>query len=168
MANLLLLIIVAAVAGLLVFLKANSGLVFLALCSGDVLVNFANKNMAYVNGHINSRLIPSHFTISQPSLEIAIILAPAVLVILLVRHTSGPTKWLLQIPPAIATGLLGALLVTPLLSLKIQNSVMKNNSWSLLEKNQIPVVAAGVLVSVLVVAFTSHSHRIPSKHSHKN
>lgn len=80
MPNLILIIIIAAVAVSLLAIKTNAALVFLALAAGNLLLQFANKNMAYVNGHIDTKILPHQFTVKQPSVELAVLLIPPVLV----------------------------------------------------------------------------------------
>jgi hypothetical protein len=163
MANIILLLIVAAVAALLLVLRTNALYVFFALCSGNVLVQFASKNMAYVNGHIHTNLLPHGYSVSKPSILLAILLIPPVLVVALAKHNNGPSKWPMQIFPAIATGILGILFVVPLLSNSLQNSITQNKFWSLFEQWQIPIVGLCVVVSVAILIASTYSHT-PKKH----
>lgn len=163
MADLFFLIVVAVIAFGLLILKTDAAIVLLALCSGSVLVEFANKNMAYVNGNLNKGLLPHHFTISGSGLEVAILLAPAVIVAILMRGNHGISRWPIQIFPAVATGILGLLLVVPLLSASMQNSITKNHYWSFIEQNQIAAVFICILVAVIVVVFDGLTHH-KSKH----
>ena len=165
MANLILIIVVAAIAVLLLAIKTNAALVFFALCAGSVLIEFANKNMAYVNGHLNNSLIPHRFVISQPSLELAILFAPPVVIAALVKHNQGISKWPLQIFPAVATGILAVLLAVPLLSSSLQHTMTNNKFWNLLEQNQIPIVALCVAASLVVIVMMSYSGHHSGHHS---
>ena len=166
MANLLLLIIIAAIAGLLLFLRTNSALVLLALCAGSVLVEFASKNMAYVNGQLQGSLLPNKFTVTGTGLEITILLVPPLVTAILLRNSQGLGKWPIQIFPAVATGILGLYLVVPLLSSSLQNSVTSNHYWKLVEQNQIPLIFACIIVGLALIIMES---RIPHKSkNHKN
>lgn len=164
MANIILLVIVAAVAALLLVLRTNAALVFFGLCAGNVLVQFANRNMAYVNGHLNTHLLPHGYVVSQPSVQIAILLAPAVLIAALAKHDNGPSKWPVQVFPAVATGILGILFIAPLLSTSLQNSITNNKVWSLLEQYQIPAVGLCVAVSVVLLIFGTYTTHGSKKH----
>jgi len=164
MANLVLIIIVAAVAAILLLIKTNSALVFLALCSGDVLVQFADKNMAYINGKLNSGLLPRHFLVSRPVEELVILLLPALLVAALAKHDQSLVKWPIQIFPALATGLVGVLVVVPLLSHSLQSSITANHFWSVLEQFQVPIVGVSVLICLAVVILNSHKHSFGKRH----
>ena len=166
MPNLILIIIIAAVAVSLLAIRTNAALVFLALVAGNVILQFANKNMAYVNGHIDTKILPHQFTITKPSVELAVLLIPPVLVAALLKHNQGITKWPMQVFPAVATGVVGVLLVVPLLSQSLQNSITQNKLWSLLEQYQIPLVTLGVAISLVVIVFESYSSHHSSKHHH--
>ena len=168
MVNVLLPLIIAAIALALLALKSNAIYVFFALCAGNTLVQFANRNMAYVNGHLNNQLSPHGFTISKPSIEIVILLLPPVLVTALAKHNNGPAKWPLQTFPAIATGILTVLFVVPLLPLSTQHSITQNKIWSLLEQNQVPVVAICVLATTILLIITTYSHGHASKKHQKH
>jgi hypothetical protein len=164
MANLVLLIVIVIVAATLLLLKTNAAAVFFSLCSGDVLVQFANKNMAYLNGKLDTNLLPKHFTVTQTSTLMVILLAPPILVALLLKGSSGMSKWPIQIFPAIATGIMGSLLVVPLLSLSTQTNVTNNKVWTYLEQYQVPVVGLCVLVSIVAIAITVRHHASKSHH----
>lgn len=166
MANLFPLIIVAAVAGFLLILKTNSALVLLALCAGSVLVEFASKNMAYVNGQIKGSLLPNKFTVTGTGLELIILLVPPIVTAILLKKSQGVGRWPIQIFPAVATGILGLYLVVPLLSSKLQDSVTSNHYWRLVEQNQIPLIFACIIIGLVLIIMDS---RIPQKsRSHKN
>jgi hypothetical protein len=167
MSNFLVLIIVAVVAVVLLAIRTNAALVLFALTGGAVILQFANKNIAYVNGHIEKSLVPSQFAISTPSIELAILLVPPIIAAALIKHNQGPAKWPLQVAPAIATGILGVLLVTPLLSSSLQHSITQGKFWSLSQQYQIPVVAICVLSALVVVILSSYSGHGSSKHHHK-
>lgn len=160
----MLLIIVAAIATLLLVLRTNAVMVFFALCAGNVLVQFANRNMAYVNGHLNTHLLPHGYVISQPSIQIAILLVPAILVIALAKHNNGPSKWPIQIFPAVATGILAILFVVPLLSSSLQSTIIQNKFWNLLEQYQIPIVSLCIAVSLVLLIFSTYNTHSPKKH----
>ncbi|HUD06305.1 MAG TPA: hypothetical protein VMR34_00295 [Candidatus Saccharimonadales bacterium] len=162
MANLTLLIVVAAVAVILLILRTNAAMVFFGLCGGSVLVEFANKNMAYVDGHLNSKLLPHNFSVNSSGFEIGLLLAPAIIIAVLLRKSHGPSKMPLEVLPAIATGILGSLLIVPLLSTSAQNHITDNKLWSLLEQYQIPLIGVSVLVCLVVVILegkTSHKSK---------
>jgi hypothetical protein len=151
---------------ILLILRTNAGLVFIALAAGNTLLEFASNNLSYINTKLQSNTATSRFNVSQTSLEIVILLLPAVIIILLTKHDQGKRKWPIQIFPALATGLLGSLLIIPLLSASAQNSVANSSFWNLAQKYQTPIVAVGLLVSLIVVVVSSHSSHF--KHHSKS
>ena len=146
--------------------KTNAGLVFLSLCAGNTLLQFADRNLSYINTKLETNNITSKFIVSNSLLRIIIVLLPVVIILIFSKHYRGFSKWLTQLLPAVATGILGCLIVIPLLSASAQNTIANNPVWSLLQKYQIPVVAVGLLVSIIDVVYNSHSGH--QKHSHKS
>jgi len=167
MANILLIIIVAVIAIVLLAIRTNALYVFFALCGGNALLQFANKNMAYVNGHLNTHLLPHGYTVSKPTVQLVILLVPPILVAALAKHNNGPTKWPIQIFPAVATGILGVLFVLPLLSLSMQISITQNKFWNLLEQYQVPIVGLCIVVSIMLLILSTYSHGSHSSHGGK-
>jgi FtsH-binding integral membrane protein len=157
-------VVVLTVAALLLS-KTNAGLVFLALCAGNTLLQFADKNVTYINSKLQSNYLTSKFIVSDSLLRVIIVLAPVVIILVLSKHYHGKSKRFAQIIPAIATGILGCLIIIPLLSASAQNSVASNSAWSLIQKYQIPIVAVGLLIAVVDVVQGSHSGH--SKHHGK-
>ena len=146
--------------------KTNAGLVFLSLCAGNTLLQFADKNLSYINTKLETNNIASRFIISDNLLRIIIVLLQVVIILIFSKHYRGFSRWLVQLLPSLATGILGCLIIIPLLSGSAQNSIASNPVWSLIQKYQIPIVALGLLVSIIDVVYNSHSGR--SKHHHSS
>jgi hypothetical protein len=163
MANLILLIIVAVIAAVLLILRTNAILVFFALCAGNTLVLFASKNIAYVSGRINSHLLPHQYTVTKPALLAAMIIGPPVLVAAFAKHNNGPAKWPMQIFPAIATGVLGLLFITPYFNTSIQSDITKNQFWMQLQNYQVPIVVLCVATSTVLLILSTYSQHSPKK-----
>lgn len=150
----------------LLFSRTNAGLVFLSLCAGNTLLQFADKNLSYINTKLEENNLTSRFIVSHSLLRIIIVLIPVVVILVFSKHYHGKSKWLMQLFPAIATGILGCLIIIPLLSATAQNSIASNTIWSLIQKYQIPIVAIGLLVAIVDVVQSSHSGH--SKHRGKS
>ena len=151
---------------ILLISKTNAGLVFLSLCAGNTLLQFADKNLSYINTKLEENNLTSRFIVSQGLLRIIIVLVPVVAIVIFTKHYHGRSKWLMQLFPAIATGMLGCLIIIPLLSASAQNSIATSGTWSLIQKYQIPIVAIGLLIAVFDVIYSSHSGR--PKHYNKS
>jgi hypothetical protein len=166
MTELILFGVAIATVVVLLLSKTNSGLVFLALCAGNTLLQFADKNLSYINTKLESNNITSRFIVSHSLLRIIIVLLPVVIVLIFSKHYRGMGRWMVQFLPALATGILGCLIIIPLLSGSAQNSIAGNYIWSLIQKYQIPIVAIGLLISIIDVVNNSHQNH--SKHANKS
>ncbi len=158
-------VIIATVAVLLLT-KTNAGLVFLSLCAGNTLLQFADRNLSYINTKLQQNNLTSRFIVSHWLLKVIIVLVPVVIVLVLSKHYRSRSKWLIQILPAVATGVLGCLIIIPLLSASAQNSIASSSTWSLIQKYQIPIVALGLLIALADVIHSSRSGR--PKHYNKS
>ena len=47
----------------LLFSKTNAGLVFLSLCAGNTLLQFADKNLSYINTKLEENNLTSKFIV---------------------------------------------------------------------------------------------------------
>jgi FtsH-binding integral membrane protein len=130
------------------------------------LLQFADKNLSYINTKLEANNLTSRFIVSHSLVRIIIVLLPVVIVLIFSKHYRGMSRWLMQFLPAIATGVLGCLIIIPLLSESAQGSIASNPVWSLIQKYQIPVVAVGLLISIIDVVHNSHQSH--SKHGHKS
>lgn len=157
-------VVILTVSILLLF-KTNAGLVFLALCAGNTLLQFSNKNVTYINAKLQNNYLTSKFIVSDSLLRVIIVLAPVVLILLLAKRYHGKGKRFIQLLPALFTGILGCLIIIPLLSASAQGSIANNPIWSLIQKYQIPIVAAGLLIAIADVVHNSHTGH--SKHHSK-
>lgn len=166
MTEVILFCVAIATVVVLLLSKTNAGLVFLALCAGNTLLQFADKNLSYINTKLESNNLTSKFIVSHSLVRIIIVLLPVVIILVFSKHYHGMSRWLMQFLPAIATGILGCLIIIPLLSGSAQNSIASNPVWSLIQKYQIPVVAVGLLISIIDVVHNSHQSH--SKHGHKS
>ncbi|HUY53172.1 MAG TPA: hypothetical protein VMV24_01190 [Candidatus Dormibacteraeota bacterium] len=158
-------VIIATVAVLLAT-KTNAGLVFLSLCAGNTLLQFADRNISYINTKLQQNYLTSRFIVSHGLLKVVIVLVPVAIILIFSKHYRSRSKWLTQILPSTAAGVLGCLIIIPLLSASAQNSIASNPTWSLIQKYQIPIVAIGLLIALVDVVHNSHSGR--PKHYNKS
>lgn len=164
MANLFFVIVVAVIAIILLVIRTNASIVFLALCAGSVLDEFATKNIANINGKLDNTVLPKYFTLRQTSVELAILLIPPILVAIIMKHGKGGHKFGFQIIPAIATGLVGLLLALPYLSYSFQKSLTKGQAWTLIEQYQVLIVAVSIVAVLIMVVMSSYLRISSSKH----
>lgn len=128
-----------------VLLRINAVMVFLSLCLGEVMVR-------YVAGNANSMLTwmaPNLSPLSASLTQIGILLLPVVLTsVFMIFSVRGRLRVLLNILPATGVGLLGVLLVVPLLPPGLKFAIQGETLWYQLTKAQALIVGASALVSL--------------------
>ncbi|MDB5164966.1 MAG: hypothetical protein JWL89_592, partial [Candidatus Saccharibacteria bacterium] len=108
--------IIAVPVIILMVLRINATLVFLSLCLGNVLVQFvapdANSFMTLFSAHV-----PQGVDNGSSTVKVILLLLPAVLTaIFMIRTIRGNGRLILNLLPSVGVGLLGGLLIVPLLS----------------------------------------------------
>ena len=149
-------ITLALIAGLpvviLMVLRINAALVFMSLCLGNVLVQFvaSDANSFFDLFTLKAKQDPIHP--GGDSVKIVLLLFPTVLTsIFMIRTVSGKSKLALNLLPAIGVGLLGALLIVPLLPPGLSHSIMQSNLWTQAIKAQVLIVGSSALVCLFVL-----------------
>src|SRR5579872_6707721 len=90
----------------LTLLRVNAAMVFLSLCLGSVLVMFIGSNaISFVN-----TFFPHASSLSENTIEIGLLLLPAVLTTIFMFHSVRKMKLILNVLPALTVGLLLVLL----------------------------------------------------------
>lgn len=145
-------VIVLAPIVLLMLLRVNAALVFLSLCLGDVLVQFtANDARSFLTTFSGSHTITS-VTTSNSNVKIALLLLPAALTtVFMIRTIHGGSRLLLNILPAAGVGLLGSLLVVPLLPPGTAHGIIDSSLWHQAQDAQVLIVGASALVCLMVL-----------------
>ncbi len=144
--------IVLAPVVLLMVLRVNAALVFLSLCLGDVLVQFvANDTSEFLTLHA-SQVPQQAASAGSETVKIVLLLLPVVLTtIFMIRTIHGTGRLLLNLLPAAGVGLLGGLLVVPLLPAGLSHSIVDSSLWSQVQRAQDLIVGASALVCLLVL-----------------
>ncbi|MEO8104864.1 MAG: hypothetical protein ABI602_00825 [Candidatus Saccharibacteria bacterium] len=149
-------IIVLVPVVVLMVLRVNAALVFLSLCLGVVLGQFVagdaysllslfgSRPAAAVTA--NSALTPSHNLAT-----IVLLLLPVLLTTIFMIHTVKGARLILNILPAAGVGLLGALLVVPLLSAGLSANIVASPLWTQASRAQDLIVGASALVCLFVL-----------------
>jgi hypothetical protein len=154
--------LVAAPVVLLFLLRVNAALVFLSLCLGNVLVQFAGDDAASIVGGASTS---SYATAS--TIRLALLVAPAVLTIIFMMGTVRDKKKYFNILPAIVTGVLLALLAVPLLSPGLSYGIRALDQWQQLTEMQSGVVAISTLVCLVFLWASRPKHdKHDKKHKH--
>jgi hypothetical protein len=166
MAPSLLLGLIVVVPILLIFLlKVNAAAVFMSLCVGEVLVLFLSNDAGTLSGVVS----PGSASISQASLKLALLLIPPILTLIFMYHgVKGSVMMTMNVIPAIAVGLVGALLAEPLLSESFQKTLNHSSLWHHLILYQGSVVACAAAVSLVFFLLQRQSRPRAKKRGHKH
>ncbi len=131
---------------LLMVLRVNATLVFLSLCLGDVLVQFVSGDAKDLFGLSNSSIT------SGSNLDLLLLLVPVALTtVFMIRTIRGTSRLLLNALPAAGVGLLGALLVVPLLPPGLSHNIVRSDLWAEVQRAQDLIVGASALICLLVL-----------------
>ncbi len=143
---------------LLTLLKTNATIAFLSLCAGYVLLRFSGEEVVLVASAVNKTYVATQ------SAQIAVMVLPAVLSALVMRGTVSGPKLVANMIPALALGLLAALLVVPMLPGGIQYNMTHTEAWEILDKAKSLVAGGGILLSLMTLWL---GHRRHEKHGKK-
>ncbi len=141
---------------LLMVLRVNAALVFLSLCLGDVLVQFvaddANSLLSLL-GSSRAAAVTATGAVA-PSNNIAaliLLLLPVLLTTIFMIHTVKGARLVLNVLPAAGVGLLGGLLVVPLLSAGLSANIVVSPLWVQATRAQTLIVGASALICLFVL-----------------
>jgi hypothetical protein len=126
-------------------LRINAALVFLSLCLGDVLVQFASSDAS-------STLTAVGIHFGAETVRLFLLAVPTVLTaVFMVRTVRGGTRLLINVFPATGVGFLGALLIVPLLPPGTTHNVTNSPLWSQVQAAQVLIVTTSTLMCLLVL-----------------
>lgn len=150
---------------LLMVLRINATLVFLSLCLGNVLVQFASKDMSNLLSVFSARA-PGQVAAANQNISLILLLLPTVLTSLfMIRTVRGNGKLALNLLPAMGVGVLGALLVVPLLPFGLRTDITTLSVWMQAQTVQGTVVGASATVCLLVLWMQRPKGGHDDKHS---
>lgn len=135
----------------LMALRINAALVFLSLCLGDVLVQFvapdANEFLQLFSAHV-----PKGVDTGNDNVKIFLLLLPVVLTaIFMIRTVRGRGRLALNLLPALGVGMLGGLLVVPLLPAGLSHNIVNSDLWNQAQKAQDLIVGVSALICLFVL-----------------
>lgn len=136
--------IVAVPAVLVTLLRVKAAYVFMSLCVGSVLSLFvgdAALDMAQT-------FMKSYSPTTEAIIQVGLLLAPVVLTIIFLTRSVSRSSWLINLLPAVLTGVVLLLLVVPFLSDATQSAIYATNVWSQLSQYQPIIVSVAVFMSL--------------------
>lgn len=136
---------------LLIVFRINATLVFLSLCLGNILVQFvapdANSFLQLFSAHV-----PKNLDTGNDTVKLILLLLPALLTsVFMIRTVNGKARMLLNVVPALGVGLLGALLVVPLLPPGLSHDIVHSSLWHQMQQAQNLIVGTTALACLLVL-----------------
>ena len=163
----MLMLSIAIVAGLILLplvlmlvLRAHGAIAFMSLCLGSVLVTYAAPDMTdFLTqfGGFSSLL-------TEQWIKLGLLVLPLLFVLIFTRKSISGSKQLLNFVPALATGLLLALLVIPLLPSGLQHGIEKYDAWQTLTNLRTAILLGGAFFSLMSLLMTSHFSKSEEKH----
>jgi hypothetical protein len=134
-------------------LRINAAIVFLSLCLGDVLVQFvAGDTNSFMTMFLATKShAVSSINTSSTTVKLVLLLFPVVLTAVIMIKTVKGAKLILNILPAAGVGLLGGLLVVPLLANGLSANIIKSSLWTQAQRSQDLIVGASALTCLLVL-----------------
>lgn len=145
---------------LLMVLRINAALVFLSLCLGDVLVQFVSDDAGSILGAIGIHL-------GSQSVKLLLLAIPVVLTTIFMVKTVQGSRLLLNILPAAGVGLVGALLVIPLLPPGTAENIINSSLWQQVRNAQDMIVGLSALLCLFALWLQrpkAGSHRSKKHH----
>jgi hypothetical protein len=133
-------------------LRVNAALVFLSLCLGDVLTQFVASDAQSLLNLLSSSHATPVINTTDSMIKLAILLIPVVLTTLfMIKTVRGHGKLALNVLPAAGVGMLGGLLVVPLLPTTLSLKIIDSSLWLQVQRAQDLIVGASALVCLLVL-----------------
>lgn len=147
---------------LIVVLKVNAAIAFLSLCLGSVLVTVASVDVTT----FVAALTPQKTPVITQWVNLGLLTIPFGLSIIFTRRSVHGNKQLTNFLPAVASGLLYAILVIPLLSRALQQHLKSQTAWQQLSNLETTILIAGATFSLLFLLITHRGHRKAAEEKH--
>jgi hypothetical protein len=145
-------LIVVIPAAVLMLLRINAALVFLSLCLGNVLVQFVASDASSWLTYFSSSHTTTVVTTTNGNIKIALLLLPALLTaIFMIRTVTDTPRLLLNLLPSVGVGLLGALLIVPLLEPKLSHDIIASSLWWNAQQAENVIVGLSAVVCLIVL-----------------
>lgn len=141
--------IVGLVTLLLLYTRTNSGVVFLAVCTGSVLLSAAGKDTSLLAYSVSSGA-----NISNNTIQALLVLAPGIVSAVFLRKRVTVDKILFAVVPAFCAAVVAITLVYPFLSNSMQNTFQSSQGWSLIAQYYEFIVVLGTVSSLILIAMT--------------
>jgi hypothetical protein len=129
----------------IMLLRVNAAIAFMSLALGSVLVTYTSSDMDAIIGSFTAKGSAS----THQWVQLGLLVVPFLLTILFTRKNVKGSKQALNALPALASGLLFALLVVPLLPKDVQQQIHAQSVWHQLSNLQTAVLLGGAAFTLL-------------------
>jgi hypothetical protein len=147
-------------------LRINAALVFLSLCLGNVLVQFVAPDADSFMALFSAKVPPSIDT-SSNTIKLLLLLLPVVLTaVFMIRTVRGGGRLALNLLPALGVGLLGSLLLVPLLPPGLSHNILTSDLWKEIQQAQNLIVGMSAVVCLFVLWLQRPKTGHEGKHKH--
>jgi hypothetical protein len=150
-ATIILAVLILAPVVLLTFLKTNATLVFLSACLGDVLLQFVSPDAKQFLISFTAK-VPQKYDSGENLIKILLLLLPVLITtLIMIRTVHSKSKLYINVLPALGTGLLLALLITPLLPSSLSNNILHTQLWTQIQSLKDLIVGLSSLSCLIVL-----------------
>lgn len=134
----------------LLLLRANSALVFAALCLGFTVTHFVSSS------ELSTQLAPYIGPAKDNHIQLVLAFLPAVVLLLASLRTQakGLISMVLNGLPAIGVGFLTIMLVLPFLPSDLRAEIVSLPFWDTVLMLQAPIIGLSALASLILLAMT--------------
>lgn len=139
---------------LLTLLRVNAATAFLALCLGSLLGSYVSDDVVQM---LRGYVAPNS-QVTEAVVSLVLLWLPVVLVMIFMAHTIGARQRLINLLPALAVGLVGALLSVPFFTPEAQITIYASTGWRLIENNQALIVVLGTVASLVLLRMRKPLH----------
>ncbi|MCA9347881.1 hypothetical protein KC867_00565 [Candidatus Saccharibacteria bacterium] len=144
---------------LLVVLRANSAIAFMALCLGSLLVSGVGDSAGLLASSLTSGA-----SLASSISKLVVLLLPLVLVVFLTRGQIKKSQLFINLLPAVASALLGVVLAESLMPGSWSEGFRATEFWTYISDYYEFILGVGAFVSILLISITN---RRPSDKHHK-
>jgi hypothetical protein len=162
MAEALLAVLIFLPAALTFLLKSDAALAFLSFCGGFAVITLSGSDIEHLVGQTKITSLTSN------DVDLILLLAPTLLTLIFTfRAVSSQRLRFVQLLPALAAGVLLAVIAGPMMSSTVGSDITKMTIWRNLKDAQSYIVGAGLLLSLLLIWTGGFLHAKSNAKKHK-
>ncbi len=149
---------------LIVLARVKAAFVFMSLAVGVILSNYVGDTAL----DMVQTFVRGYNATTQSMVQIGLLIVPVLLTLLFLNRSLSNNKTIINIFPAILTGLTVLFLVVPLLPPGTSNGIYGNSIWLRLGSYQAALISAAALISLAQLWGSGHGSRDKDKKKKKH